>query len=385
MKKSKKMSRGITLIALVVTIIVLLILAGISVSTITGNDGIINRAGEAKLQSEIIKEKEIVKQSSMQAMGQNKYGNLTKLELQSKLDNYTKNGESIDVIENGDSLIVYFSASKRFYLVDQDGETKNIKEKPIENTLVINGNESIKSPYVKYIDKNGNIIICRVLWDVNSIYGSSGIQIISENPVTTIKLGKDSTLEGAEGEIGSFERARWCYNNAIKILNDKAKDDYINTKLSPVNGARSVGSLPNSPYSESGDFNGFYSSVARELANGLRDLDTNYEMDFNQLGILGIRRISDTSIAEEYWLASRETKNTNGVSSFKIRNIEKNGVLHNYAGGYMCYANSAGYVDAWDYSYEYGLRPVFTLKSGLKIIAGDGKTAETAYLLLENL
>ena len=39
---------GITLIALVVTIIVLLLLAGISIQMITGNNGILNRAGESK-------------------------------------------------------------------------------------------------------------------------------------------------------------------------------------------------------------------------------------------------------------------------------------------------------------------------------------------------
>ena len=43
-----KEKRGITLIALVVTIIVLLILAGISISMLTGQNGILNRAKEAK-------------------------------------------------------------------------------------------------------------------------------------------------------------------------------------------------------------------------------------------------------------------------------------------------------------------------------------------------
>ena len=41
-------NKGITLIALVVTIIVILILAGISVSMLTGQNGILNRASEAK-------------------------------------------------------------------------------------------------------------------------------------------------------------------------------------------------------------------------------------------------------------------------------------------------------------------------------------------------
>ena len=41
-------NKGITLIALVVTIIVLLVLAGISISMLTGQNGILNRASEAK-------------------------------------------------------------------------------------------------------------------------------------------------------------------------------------------------------------------------------------------------------------------------------------------------------------------------------------------------
>ena len=43
--------RGITLIALVVTIIVLLILAGVSIQMLTGDNGILNRAAEAKTNS----------------------------------------------------------------------------------------------------------------------------------------------------------------------------------------------------------------------------------------------------------------------------------------------------------------------------------------------
>ena len=43
---------GITLIALVVTIIVLLILAGISINMLTGENGILNRAGEVKEKTE---------------------------------------------------------------------------------------------------------------------------------------------------------------------------------------------------------------------------------------------------------------------------------------------------------------------------------------------
>ena len=43
-----KKQTGITLIALVITIIVLLILAGVSIATLTGNNGILTQANQAK-------------------------------------------------------------------------------------------------------------------------------------------------------------------------------------------------------------------------------------------------------------------------------------------------------------------------------------------------
>ena len=51
--KNKRRENGITLIALVITIIVLLILASISIAMITGNNGVVNQANEAKKQTEI--------------------------------------------------------------------------------------------------------------------------------------------------------------------------------------------------------------------------------------------------------------------------------------------------------------------------------------------
>lgn len=47
LKSSRSDEKGITLIALVITIIVLLILAGVSVALIAGENGILNRATNA--------------------------------------------------------------------------------------------------------------------------------------------------------------------------------------------------------------------------------------------------------------------------------------------------------------------------------------------------
>ena len=46
-----KNQKGITLIALVITIIVLLILAGVSIAMLTGNNGILTQATNANTQS----------------------------------------------------------------------------------------------------------------------------------------------------------------------------------------------------------------------------------------------------------------------------------------------------------------------------------------------
>ncbi len=53
-----KNEKGITLIALVITIIVLLILAGISIAMISGEDGILGRAKSASVESKLAEDKE---------------------------------------------------------------------------------------------------------------------------------------------------------------------------------------------------------------------------------------------------------------------------------------------------------------------------------------
>lgn len=48
MKETLKQTKGITLIALVITIIVLIILAGVSIAAITGQNGLFQQASNAK-------------------------------------------------------------------------------------------------------------------------------------------------------------------------------------------------------------------------------------------------------------------------------------------------------------------------------------------------
>ena len=52
-KNIAKNTKGITLIALVITIIVLLILAGVSIAMLTGESGVITQAQKAKAMTEL--------------------------------------------------------------------------------------------------------------------------------------------------------------------------------------------------------------------------------------------------------------------------------------------------------------------------------------------
>lgn len=55
-----KNEKGITLIALVITIIVLLILAGVSIAMLTGENGILNRANQSGAETKLSEAKEQV-------------------------------------------------------------------------------------------------------------------------------------------------------------------------------------------------------------------------------------------------------------------------------------------------------------------------------------
>jgi len=87
-KKSLKASNGITLIALVITIIVLLILAGISIAMLAGDNGILTKATDAKTYTE---RANVIEQAQTDILGyqaENKSGDLEKSQLKSVLDTY---------------------------------------------------------------------------------------------------------------------------------------------------------------------------------------------------------------------------------------------------------------------------------------------------------
>ncbi len=82
--KNKK-EEGINLITLTITVI---IIAGITIATLTGNNGILTKAIEAKSKTEEAQEKEGIEIAIISVVNnENRYQNLNQINLQKEIDN----------------------------------------------------------------------------------------------------------------------------------------------------------------------------------------------------------------------------------------------------------------------------------------------------------
>ena len=138
-------NKGISLIALVVTIIVLMILAGISIQMLRGDTGIINQTHNANKTKNASEEKEAVEWAAAQATGdeENKTGILISGEGKTLIDKYLKQyignetnssdqfeytiyepgenveGENVNLTK--DEFVVKFKETENIYVIDQNG------------------------------------------------------------------------------------------------------------------------------------------------------------------------------------------------------------------------------------------------------------------------
>jgi len=99
-RKLKVNNKGITLIALVITIIVLLILAGVAIATLTGDNGILTKAASSKEKTDKASAEEAVKLEYLGSID-----NTGKFNYEDFKTNVKKNlgVEDTDIIDNGDN------------------------------------------------------------------------------------------------------------------------------------------------------------------------------------------------------------------------------------------------------------------------------------------
>ena len=168
-----KNSKAITLISLVLTIVVILILSAITVNMVTGENGIIKNTDNAKEQTEIANEKEIIKRAVVGAMGKDKYGDLQKNGFQEQLN---KENEQIDVVESGENLGVIFRNSKRYYIVGLDGNISEV-QKMIDDK---NAGDITKGGTLNGVDKPYEINCIEDLVAFSNMVNGNGIIVENE-------------------------------------------------------------------------------------------------------------------------------------------------------------------------------------------------------------
>ncbi len=124
-------NRGITLIALVITIIVLLILAGVTFATLTGENGILTKASEASRETEIANEQEQVSLAYI-AASSGKWGEeITPEDIQKELEKLVGENKT-ETTENGNGTInVEFLETKNNYNIDEEGKVAQVDKNAI--------------------------------------------------------------------------------------------------------------------------------------------------------------------------------------------------------------------------------------------------------------
>lgn len=190
-----KKNQGITLIALIVMIIVLLILSGITITMITENNSIINKSIEAKDDSETAIEKDALKKEIVYSV--DKYGNLVADDLRDNINN-----NIADATATGDDfpISVEFQKTKHKYTIDEEGEldSDDCDLKVIFEANLGIFNNGAKSNVVKYSYKEQakTQTVTKYLHTDN--LNEKGEKVNQPSNISGVTVTKTATIPGAK-------------------------------------------------------------------------------------------------------------------------------------------------------------------------------------------
>ena len=187
--KRKNGQKGITLIALVITIIVLIILAGISIAMISGQNGILNKTADASVQADIAGTKEKIKLELMGKYDNNgKYSDTDVINAVFKVTGHT--------VQIGKDTVL----SKKGNIVDIADLWQNQVTKELTITCEEEETESratalkVKVAGVMLDEKNAPTVVCNGQTEkITSEYAEFAISVNGEYDVTA------TTPDGGRG------------------------------------------------------------------------------------------------------------------------------------------------------------------------------------------
>ena len=147
----RKKQQGITLIALIVTIVVLLILAGVSISLIINRNGIISKAEVAKQKTEIANEKEKINLSALAAQANNEDAVIRRNDFDKELKKFFNEDYTLEPDSDAEEYEVTCKKSGRKYTI-KSGITKENPDYELNNN-----NTTFSSSPSGWT--NGNVIV----------------------------------------------------------------------------------------------------------------------------------------------------------------------------------------------------------------------------------
>lgn len=250
MKKISMNEKGITLIALVITIVVLLILAGISIGSLFGHNGIVNQAKDASNETVISSEKEQLQIATINASGKSINGIYDYSDLQDELDKLTGRGKTD--VTGEDIFTVTFNDSKNIYYVTEDG---NVLENTNPSIFTYNDDgyiTGVKEEYwdwIKELEQGKVVSKIKVASNdkikIAAIKPPEGRLLKAEVGTTLIIPRKieNTEIKGiSEGAFSAFfNLERIIFPNTIKEIDDGAcyfcsmlKDVYLKNGLERI-------------------------------------------------------------------------------------------------------------------------------------------------------
>ena len=156
-KKIFKSTKGITLIALVVTIIILLILAGVSIAMLTGNNGVLTQAKSAKENTRVGEVQEKVKLAAQAALTANLGNGIEKEKFQEELNNMFTQGEQVSLEYDETNKKYTVTVDKYEVEVSNMGAVGEAKEATIQAKLTLtykNTEQKVGENVASVVDKN---------------------------------------------------------------------------------------------------------------------------------------------------------------------------------------------------------------------------------------
>ena len=295
-------NKGITLIALIITIIVLLILAGVSIATLTGENGLLQKAAYSKEQSIIGKEKEQISLAWNAVKAEKLGGIVTAEELEKQL-----NGQAT-VKEENNKLIITFKETGNIYYIDSEGKinelkgnTPDIDIEKAEITFEYNPEGWTKGPVTvtakinnEEIASNSEYKIQTTKQDpsVESNWEDTDNQIFTENGeiyarivdsfgrATTYATGNVEKIDNKAPTIGSVEGSTETGNTGTITVSNITDEEsgiagiYISTESTKPTEETEWTSLTETSYEKTVTENGTYYVWVKDAVGNISDSKT---------------------------------------------------------------------------------------------------------------